>query len=61
MPSAQLYFRDPDGHLLELITLLDEEPDPNFFGLSPNGRNELCQRNLRMLKSKVLEAWTVPS
>jgi lactoylglutathione lyase len=32
MPSAQLYFRDPDGHLLEFITLLDESPDPNFIG-----------------------------
>ena len=28
MPSAQLYFRDPDGHLLELIALLDDTPDP---------------------------------
>jgi lactoylglutathione lyase len=32
MPSAQLYFRDPNGHLLEFITLLDEEPDANFIG-----------------------------
>ena len=32
MPSAQLYFRDPDGHSLEFITLLNEPPDPNFVG-----------------------------
>lgn len=32
MPSAQLYFRDPDGHLLEYITLLDDPPDPAFIG-----------------------------
>ena len=32
MPSAQLYFRDPDGHLLELIALLDDIPDPTFTG-----------------------------
>jgi lactoylglutathione lyase len=32
MPSAQLYFRDPDGHSLEFITLLDETPDPSFNG-----------------------------
>jgi lactoylglutathione lyase len=32
MPSAQLYFRDPDGHSLEFITLLDEDPDPEFIG-----------------------------
>ena len=32
MPSAQLYFRDPDGHSLEFITLLDDPPDPEFHG-----------------------------
>jgi lactoylglutathione lyase len=32
MPSAQLYFRDPDGHLVEFIALLDESPKPEFMG-----------------------------
>src|SRR5262249_38283368 len=32
MPSAQLYFRDGDGHSLEFITLLDEPPEPEFVG-----------------------------
>ncbi len=32
MPSAQLYFRDPDGHSLEFISLLDDPPDPTFIG-----------------------------
>jgi len=32
MPSAQLYFRDPDGHSLEFIALLDDPPDPHFIG-----------------------------
>ena len=32
MPSAQLYFRDPDNHSLEYITVLDEAPDPDFMG-----------------------------
>ena len=32
MPSAQLYFRDPDGHSLEFIALLDETLDPSFIG-----------------------------
>ena len=27
MPSAQLYFRDPDGHTIEFIALLEEVPD----------------------------------
>ena len=32
MPSAQLYFRDRDGHSLEFITLLDESAEPEFVG-----------------------------
>ncbi|PYM01060.1 MAG: glyoxalase [Verrucomicrobia bacterium] len=32
MPSAQLYFSDPDGHSVEFITLLDETPEPAFVG-----------------------------
>ena len=26
MPAATRYFRDPDGHLLEYLAMLDEEP-----------------------------------
>ena len=29
MPAASIYFRDPDGHLLEYITMLDDDPDPD--------------------------------
>lgn len=32
MPSAQLYFRDPDGHSVEFIALLDDPPDSDFIG-----------------------------
>ena len=32
MPSAQLYFDDPDGHVIEFISLLDDEPDAAFVG-----------------------------
>lgn len=32
MPSAQLYFDDPDGHSVEFIALLDDEPDATFIG-----------------------------
>jgi lactoylglutathione lyase len=32
MPSAQLYFSDPDGHSVEYITLLDEAPECEFVG-----------------------------
>ena len=32
MPSAQLCFRDPDGHSVEFISLLDDTPDASFIG-----------------------------
>lgn len=32
MPSAQLYFKDPDGHALEFIALLDDAPEADFIG-----------------------------
>ena len=32
MPSAQIYFRDPDGHMLEFISILPDEPRPGFVG-----------------------------
>ena len=28
MPAGAVYFRDPDGHLLEYLAMLDEEPRP---------------------------------
>jgi lactoylglutathione lyase len=28
MPAAAVYFKDPDGHLLEYLTMLDSEPQP---------------------------------
>jgi lactoylglutathione lyase len=30
IPSASVYFHDPDRHLLEYLALLDEEPRPNL-------------------------------
>jgi hypothetical protein len=32
MPSTQIYFRDPDEHMLELITILPDAPKPTFIG-----------------------------
>jgi len=29
MPAASIYFRDPDGHLLEYIAMLDEDSRPD--------------------------------
>ena len=30
MPAAAVYFSDPDGHLLEYLALLEEEPRPSL-------------------------------
>ena len=30
MPAASVYFRDPDGHLLEFIAMLDASPRPDL-------------------------------
>jgi lactoylglutathione lyase len=32
MPSAQIYFPDPDGHMLEFISILPDPPDSTFIG-----------------------------
>lgn len=32
MPSAQIYFRDPDDHTVEFITILNDPPDPTYIG-----------------------------
>ena len=34
MPAAAVYFRDPDGHPLEYLAMLDEEPRPEV-GIVP--------------------------
>ena len=30
MPAAAIYFRDPDGHQLEFLTMLDQPPRPGL-------------------------------
>ncbi|TCR78293.1 VOC family protein [Rhizobium sp. BK376] len=34
VPALSLYFKDPDGHSIELICVLDDEPDA-AFGMQP--------------------------
>jgi lactoylglutathione lyase len=34
MPAAAVFFRDPDGHLLEYIAMLPQEPRPEY-GVMP--------------------------
>ena len=35
MPAAAVYFRDPDGHLLEYLAMLDEPPARPEVGIVP--------------------------
>lgn len=42
MPAAAVYFRDPDGHLLEYIAMLPHEPRPDC-GVVPWRTWELMQ------------------
>ncbi len=37
MPAAAVYFRDPDGHLLEYLAMLDDAPRPSA-GIVPYSR-----------------------
>jgi len=30
MPAVSVYFRDPDGHLLEYIAMLSQDPQPDL-------------------------------
>ena len=30
MPAVSIYFKDPDGHSIEMLHLLAEKPDPSF-------------------------------
>jgi len=30
MPAASLYFRDPDGNMLELLSMLPDSPQPEL-------------------------------
>jgi len=43
VPAAAVYFRDPDGHLLEYIAMLPHEPRPDC-GVVPWRTWELMQR-----------------
>jgi lactoylglutathione lyase len=44
MPAAAVFFRDPDGHLLELLAMLEEAPDPDRRILSWSDWSSLVSR-----------------
>ena len=45
MPSAQIYFRDPDGHMLEFITILPNPPKRSFNGSCSEWKGLSTSRN----------------
>ena len=45
MPSAQIYFLDPDGHMLEFISVLPDPPDPTFTGVYSDWRKLTSNAN----------------
>jgi len=45
MPSAQIYFRDPDGHMLEFISVLPDPPNPAFTGVYSDWRKLTTRSN----------------
>jgi len=40
MPAASIYFRDPDGNLIELLSMLPDEPRPELGVVSWSRWNE---------------------
>jgi lactoylglutathione lyase len=45
MPAASLYFRDPDGNLLELLAMLPDAPQPELGVISWSRSNQNRQSN----------------
>ena len=43
MPAASLYFRDPDGNLLELLAVLDDAPQPELGVVTWTRWNEILK------------------
>src|SRR5215470_5684833 len=46
MPAAAVYFNDPDGHLLEYLTMLPESPNADLGVLSWTEWKQLTSNNL---------------
>ena len=44
MPAVAIYFMDPDGHLLEFISMLPDRPRPEVGIVSWEEWNELVSR-----------------
>ena len=55
MPAAAVYLRDPDGHLLEYLAMLDENPQPER-GIIPWSEWQVPRRD----RSKRLPGSRIP-
>ncbi|WP_246358933.1 hypothetical protein [Paenibacillus phytorum] len=45
MPAVSIYFKDPDGHVVEYISMLSNEPRPDLGVLSVDEWNSINGRN----------------
>jgi catechol 2,3-dioxygenase-like lactoylglutathione lyase family enzyme len=52
MPAASIYFDDVDGHLLEFIARIDDEPAPDIGVVSLSEWNNLRERSRRSLERR---------
>jgi lactoylglutathione lyase len=43
MPAASLYFRDPDGNMIEFISMLPDRPQPELGIVSWSRWNQACE------------------
>ena len=48
MPAAAVYFRDPDGHLIEYLAMLDAQPDPDRGVVSWSEWSSAVRRDARV-------------
>jgi len=58
MPAASLYFRDPDGNMLELFSMLSDPPQPEFGIVGLSRWNEIRESG----EGQTLKpAWNAPA
>ena len=47
--QGQIYFRDPDGHMVEFISILPDAPDPTFIGLYSEWKKLTAESNANQI------------
>lgn len=55
MPAVSIYFEDPDGHSLEFISMLPDQPEPNNGIVEWNAWEKSQGRTLQMFLSNLFD------